>query len=115
MVFVGWVLLALPVGTFAVAYGASARGAGKALTGSLVFYVVLVCGVLLLETALLYPLAALVARVPLGRFARAVAPARPDVPALARIGGAKAAAGGDVAGRRAGAGGGVAGPRDEVR
>lgn len=76
MVLVGWVLRALPAGTFAVAYGVAARGAGKALSGSLVFYVLLVCGVLLLETALLYPVTALVARVPARRFARAVAPAQ---------------------------------------
>jgi proton glutamate symport protein len=76
MVLVGWILKALPLGVFAVSYGVTARGGGAALGGFLLFYVALVCGVLLLETALLYPVTALLARVSVRRFARAVAPAQ---------------------------------------
>ena len=54
----------------------TARGAGAAVGGFLLFYTALVCGVLLLETALLYPVTALFARVSVWRFARAVAPAQ---------------------------------------
>jgi proton glutamate symport protein len=76
MVLVGWVLKALPLGVFAVSYGVTVRGGGAGLGGFLLFYVALVCGVLLLETALLYPVTSLLARVSVRRFARAVAPAQ---------------------------------------
>lgn len=76
MVMVGWVLKALPLGVFAISYGVASRGTAAGIGGFLLFYTAIVCGALLLVTVLLYPVTALLARVSLRRFARAVAPAQ---------------------------------------
>lgn len=72
---IGWVLVFTPIGVLALSFG-FARGAGGSALGFLTLYIVLVSAMMLLVTALLYPLAALGAQVPLRRFARAVAPAQ---------------------------------------
>lgn len=71
----GWVLFFAPIGVLALTFG-FARGAGGAAVGFVSVYIVMVCGMLLLFTALLYPLVVLVSKVPLQRFARALAPAQ---------------------------------------
>jgi len=69
------VVLAAPIGVFALVLPLAAR-AGTALAGAIGFYIVAYSVGSLLVTALLYPVVALVARIPMGRFARAVLPAQ---------------------------------------
>lgn len=75
MIVIGWVLALAPIGVFALALGVAAKS-GTAAIGALAHYIATVSsmGVIVLVAA--YALAALVARQPLGRFARAVAPAQ---------------------------------------
>lgn len=72
---VAWVLMALPLGAFALAFGA-AMGGGVAMAGAVAFWVVLVSSVSALFLALLYPLTAILGRVPIREFARAALPAQ---------------------------------------
>lgn len=78
-VLVGWILWATPLAVFAFAFG-GALNAGGAVVGALAGYVVVVCAVLALCTLLLYPVAVVAGRVPLARFARALA--QPQLVAL---------------------------------
>lgn len=75
LVIVGWVILLAPIGVFALAYVVGAR-VGLAAAGAFAHYLALVVAVQVLLIVLVYPLAALAARVPMARFARAVAPAQ---------------------------------------
>ncbi|MGH7719976.1 MAG: dicarboxylate/amino acid:cation symporter, partial [Gemmatimonadaceae bacterium] len=75
LVLVRWVLLLAPVGVFALAFPLAVR-TGLGAAGILGAWVLLVCGLLLGFTAILYPIATLVGGVPLRRFAAAVAPAQ---------------------------------------
>ncbi len=72
-VLIGWILSIAPIGVFALVFPLAARMGTSAVTvlGS---YIVITCGLVTLMTLLLYPLAVVVGRVPLGAFARAVAP-----------------------------------------
>lgn len=75
LVVVHWVLKLAPVGVFALALVVGAR-AGLGAAGALAHYVLLVSGVCIGVTLAAYPLVALLARTPLGAFARAAAPAQ---------------------------------------
>ncbi len=75
LVMVEWVILVAPIGVFALALVLGAR-AGVAAAGALAHYVLLIVLVQVLIIALIYPLLALFARIPVRRFARAVAPAQ---------------------------------------
>lgn len=75
MLVVHWVLRLLPLGVFALCVDFASR-IGVRATGALAFYITLLCALLLLATALLYPLTILFGRTTLGRFARAAAPAQ---------------------------------------
>jgi Na+/H+-dicarboxylate symporter len=75
LVMVGWVILVAPVGVFALALVLGAR-AGVAVAGALAHYVALLVIVQVLLIALVYPVLALAGKVPVRRFARAVAPAQ---------------------------------------
>lgn len=75
MVVVGWILKLLPLGVFALCADFALR-VGVRATGALAFFATLACGILLLATALLYPVTILFGRTSLGRFARAVAPSQ---------------------------------------
>ncbi len=75
MVLVHWVLKATPVGVLALALTV-ASGVGADAVTALVQYLVLICGHLLLFTALLYPASALIGGIPVSQFTRAVAPAQ---------------------------------------
>lgn len=75
MVIVHWVILVAPIGVFALAYVVGAR-AGVAAAGALAHYLVLLVVVQALLIALVYPLVAVGARLPMSVFARAVAPAQ---------------------------------------
>ncbi len=76
LVLVGWVLQFAPVGVFALAIPLAAR-MGIAAAGALIYYVALLSLVSAAFIAIvLYPATVLIGRVPLGRFARAAAPAQ---------------------------------------
>ena len=75
MVVVGWILKLLPLGVFALCADFAYR-VGVRATGALAFFIALASGILLVATALLYPVTMLFGRTSLGRFARAVAPAQ---------------------------------------
>jgi len=75
MILIGWILKVLPLGVFALCVDFAFR-VGVRLTGVIGVYVIIVSGMMLVVTALLYPATALLGRIPLSRFARAVAPAQ---------------------------------------
>jgi Na+/H+-dicarboxylate symporter len=72
---VRYLLLAAPFGIFALTFGFSLR-AGVRAAGFMLAAVIIVPGVLLLFTALLYPLTAFFGRTSIRAFARAAAPAQ---------------------------------------
>lgn len=73
LVIIGWILWLAPIGVLALAFGLGAAAGGAAFA-ALVHYILLVSGVGIVITIAAYPLAALVGRVPLARFARALLP-----------------------------------------
>ena len=73
MTIVGWLMWAMPVAVFALTLSTAVRGGWGTLEVVGVF-VVLVCAVMLLWTAALYPIAVIGGRVSLSRFARAMLP-----------------------------------------
>ncbi len=73
LVIIHWVLWAAPVGVFGLAVGVGATLGGGAF-GLLGHYIALVAGVQILLILLLYPLAVILGRVPLGGFIRAMVP-----------------------------------------
>jgi Na+/H+-dicarboxylate symporter len=76
LVLVRWVLVLAPIGVFALAVPLAAR-MGLAAAGALIGFIVLVSGLSVAFMVLvLYPSTSVVGRVPLGAFARAIAPAQ---------------------------------------
>lgn len=76
LVLVRWVLALAPIGVFALAVPLAAR-MGLAAAGALAGFVVLVSAMSVAFMALvLYPAASTIGRVPLGTFARAIAPSQ---------------------------------------
>lgn len=73
IVIVRWVLLAAPIGVFALALGVGLR-TGFDSAGVVGHYIVVVCAVQIGATLLVYPLVAVFGRVGVWRFARAAAP-----------------------------------------
>jgi Na+/H+-dicarboxylate symporter len=75
VVVIGWVLVLAPLGVFCLAFGLGME-TGAAAFGALAHYIVIVSslGILVLLSA--YPIAAIGARVGIGRFARAVLPSQ---------------------------------------
>jgi len=73
LVAVRWLLVATPLGVFALSYGMALK-VGGSLAGMLAVYLLLVSALTLLAVLLLYPLTALLGRTSLGAFARAVLP-----------------------------------------
>jgi Na+/H+-dicarboxylate symporter len=74
-VIVGWLLVALPFGVFAISYALTSK-TGLTAAGVLGFFVLAVSGLMIAFTLLLYPLTALLGRVPIRRFAWAVGPSQ---------------------------------------
>jgi Na+/H+-dicarboxylate symporter len=72
---VRWILVATPVGVFALTYLLALR-TGVEAAGLLGAFIVIQCAVMLIYGALLYPVTALASGVPIRRFARAVLPAQ---------------------------------------
>ncbi len=75
MVVVRWILVLTPLGIFSLSFQ-MALHAGIQVAGVMLVFAVITSGMLLAFTALLYPATALLGKVPLLRFARAVAPAQ---------------------------------------
>jgi len=75
LVLVRWVIAVAPIGVFALVLPLAARG-GAAIAGAVGFYIVAYSVACLVVILLLYPVAALVGRVPVRRFARAALPAQ---------------------------------------
>ena len=76
LTLVQWILMAAPIGVFALALGLSAR-LGISAIGALAGYIVIVAVLtILLGALMLYPMAARLGRVPLREFARAALPAQ---------------------------------------
>jgi Na+/H+-dicarboxylate symporter len=75
IIIVGWVLALAPAGVFALIFSLAAR-MGTAAAGALLHYVITLSLVMLAFTLLVYPIAAVLGRVGVGRFAAAVAPAQ---------------------------------------
>lgn len=73
LVIVGWVIAVAPIGVFALAIGLAAR-IGLAAVGVIAWYIVILSGVVILVTVLLYGAAVIGGGIPLSRFARSVAP-----------------------------------------
>jgi Na+/H+-dicarboxylate symporter len=73
LVLVRWVIAAAPIGVFALVLPLAAH-LGAGMVGAVGFYIAVYAGAALVVTALLYPVVALWARVPIARFARAVLP-----------------------------------------
>lgn len=72
---VRWILVATPIGVFALTYGLALK-TGVSTGGLLGAYIVIVSIIMILFTALFYPLSAAAGRTRLADFARAVAPAQ---------------------------------------
>lgn len=75
LTLVRWVVLAAPVGVFALILPLAVH-AGGMLAGAVGFYIVTYSIACLVVTALLYPVAAIVAGIPIRRFARGVLPSQ---------------------------------------
>jgi proton glutamate symport protein len=75
LVLVRWLLAVTPIGVFALSFMLG-RTTGLEAAGMLGGLVLLQCGLMTAFTVLLYPVSAMVGRVSLGAFARAVAPAQ---------------------------------------
>jgi Na+/H+-dicarboxylate symporter len=74
-VLLRWILWATPLAVFCLSFAIAAR-AGAASAGAVVIFIVLTSALLAAATLLLYPLASVVGKVSMARFARAVAPAQ---------------------------------------
>jgi proton glutamate symport protein len=75
LTLVRWVVMLAPVGVFALVLPLAAH-AGAVLAGAIGFYIVVYSLACLAVTALLYPVLAVVAGIPMRRFARAALPAQ---------------------------------------
>jgi Na+/H+-dicarboxylate symporter len=75
LVLVGWIMLAAPAGVFVLAFRMAAS-TGFQTAHVLASFVIVVCTLLLVFTALLYPIAVLVGRIPLHRFVRGLIPSQ---------------------------------------
>ena len=75
LVLIRWVLWLTPIGVFALTY-VLAAGSGLGAARTLLYFVVIVSGLLIACTLFLYLVAVLIARVPLKRFAWALLPAQ---------------------------------------
>lgn len=75
LVIVGWILWLAPLGVFALAFLVGSR-VGLGAAAALLHYVGVQIALALLLVLAMYPLVAIMGRVPMGRFARALAPAQ---------------------------------------
>ncbi|MFV2032485.1 MAG: dicarboxylate/amino acid:cation symporter [Gammaproteobacteria bacterium] len=74
-VLIEWIMLIAPIGVFALVFPLAAKMGISAAT-ILGTFVLVTCGLVILLTMLLYPVAVVFGRIPLAAFIRAVAPAQ---------------------------------------
>jgi proton glutamate symport protein len=72
---VDWIIFVAPVGVFALVVSAASR-AGLALATATAYYIVAISAALVLFALLLYPVASMAGKIPLGWFTRGVLPAQ---------------------------------------
>jgi Na+/H+-dicarboxylate symporter len=72
---VDWIIFVAPVGIFALVVAAASK-AGIALAGATAYYIIAISAALTLFALLMYPVATMFGRIPLGWFTRAVLPAQ---------------------------------------
>jgi len=72
---VDWIIFVAPIGIFALVVVAASH-AGVVLAGAMAYYVIAISAALVLFALLMYPIATMVGRIPLGWFTRAVLPAQ---------------------------------------
>jgi Na+/H+-dicarboxylate symporter len=72
---VDWILAVAPIGIFALMLAAAGK-TGVALSGAMAYYVVAISALLVLFALLMYPVATVAGRIPLGWFTRGVLPAQ---------------------------------------
>lgn len=75
LVLVGWILLLIPVGVFALAFAETTK-TGLATLGMIGFFIAVICGLSIIYMLALYPITAIMARIPLRRFAWGALPAQ---------------------------------------
>ena len=75
LILVRWVVLAAPIGIFALVLPLAAR-AGASLAGAIGFYIVAYMAVCLVVTLLLYPVVRVFAGIPIAKFARVALPSQ---------------------------------------
>lgn len=75
LTLVRWVLIAAPIGVFALTVPLATR-LGIAVAGAIIYYVIAVSGMCIAFMALMYLVALLIGRQPLRAFARSLAPAQ---------------------------------------
>ena len=75
LVLVRWVVLAAPIGVFALVLPLASR-AGATLVGAIGFYIFAYSFASIAVSLLFYPVVAVVGRIPIGRFAKAALPAQ---------------------------------------
>ena len=75
MILIGWVLWGTPLGVFALILSVT-LSSGNGAMSLLVWYVVVLCGLLIAATILLDPITALLGRTSIRRFAQAAMPAQ---------------------------------------
>jgi Na+/H+-dicarboxylate symporter len=75
LLLVRWIIQLAPAGVFALVFPLSAR-AGAALVGAIGFYVVVYSIGCVVAILALYPLIAMIARIPIGKYAKALLPAQ---------------------------------------
>ncbi len=73
LVIVEWILLVAPVGVFFLVLPLAAR-TGAELVAALGSYVLVACGLIVIASVVLYPIATVLGGIPLRQFARACAP-----------------------------------------
>ncbi|MFL2840980.1 MAG: dicarboxylate/amino acid:cation symporter [Pseudohongiellaceae bacterium] len=72
LVLIGWIMQLAPIGIFALVFPLAAT-MGLSAISTLASFIVIVCSLIVVLMLLLYPIAVVFGRVPLGAFARAVA------------------------------------------
>lgn len=72
---VDWIIAAAPIGIFALVLAAASK-TGVALAGAMGYYVIAISAALVLFALLMYPVATVFGRIPLGWFTRGVLPAQ---------------------------------------
>lgn len=75
LILIGWVLWLAPLGVFALAFVVGASAGGAAFR-ALIHYITIIASIGVIVMLMAYGVAILAARVPVGRFARALAPAQ---------------------------------------